>query len=793
VLAATCLVHALAPLGLAAALCATAPAAPPELVSFRFDQGPIDEAGAPAGWQIAVYGAQPTVTLDAPAPGRDGRSLRISASEDSDTAIYQDLQVVPNAWYRLSGWVKTEDLRAATSIYGAFCAADGPSPYVCSPNRGGDSEWQREAIVLRAPASGTLRVALFLVGFGKGTGTVWFTDLALESVSASEAASASIVVTKEAASPAPISPWIYGNFIEFLDHHVQGMRAQMLDDVSFEGILPPAEWCFWQPDKDVVDRPWHETGLGGDGRVERIREGAFNGESCYRISIPTAPGYGHGIRQRGLCVRPERTYTLSLYLRQEDCDGPVEVNLGHDWGPFVSSYAKAAITGVTGEWAKYTVTLAPDTEDTDAELSIRVAATGTVWVDQVTLVPDDSILGWRRDVVEATRALKPNCLRFGGSAVIVYDWTKGIGDPDKRVPFPNQYWGRMEPNDVGIGEFLQFCDLVDAEPIVCVSYNVGAPEDAASQVEYCNGGVETKWGALRAANGHPEPYGVRLWQVGNEQSGPEYEAKLPSYCKAMLAVDPGIELLTAFPSDKVVEDTRDLARYICPHYYTPSLRDVLRDLAEQRARLDRLAPGKAIRVGVTEWNGSAGDWGAARAFQSTQSNALYGARLMHIFQRNSDLVAMANRSGLMNGWCCGNIQTSARGLWVTPAYYAMQLLSTHCGSHPLRVADEHGRELRGADSGTVLDVAATASDDGKLTVTVVNDGPDAVESTLDLRAHLRSNAGAKVYTLAADGPWATNGEASPDRVRPAETATRVEPEQRLSFPAWSLTVLVVEP
>ncbi len=786
------LLCSLAPLALATVCCADTPVTVP-LVNAAFDQGPVSAEGAPPGWQIAVYGARPEVTCDDPAPGAAGRSLRISAAEDSDTAIYQDLPVTPSAWYRLSAWVRTERLEADTAVYGAFCACDGPSPYVCSPNRGGDSEWEREEIVVRAPGSGVLRVALFLVGFGKGTGTVWFSGLTLEPLSASEAAGDAVVVTATPRSPAPISPWIYGNFIEFLDHHVQGMRAQMLDDVSFEGILPPAEWCYWQPDKDVEDRPWHVTGLGGDGRVERLEEGAFNGRWCYRITIPTTPGYGHGIRQAGLCLRAGRRYTLSLYLRQEGLEGPVEVNLGHDWGPFVSTYAQATIEGVTGEWAKYSVVLSPDTDDDNAELSIRLARTGAVWIDQVTLLPDDHILGWRKDVVEAVRALQPRCLRFGGSAVIAYDWTQGIGDPDKRVPFANRYWGRMEPNDVGTDEFLQFCELVGAEPLVCVSYNVGTAEDAVAQLEYCNGGVDTKWGALRAANGHPAPYGVRLWQVGNEQSGEEYERRLPDYCRAMLAADPTIELLTAFPSDAVLEGTKDLARYVCPHYYTNSLPWVVRDLAEQRDRLRRLAPDRGIRIGVTEWNGSAGDWGAARAFQSTQANALYGARLMHIFQRNSDLVAMANRSGLMNGWCCGNVQTSRRGLWVTPAYYGMQLLSVHCGVEPLRVTDGKGVELRGAEFGTVLDVMATRAEDGKLVVTVVNDGPDPVATTLDLRAHLRSSAAAKLYTLAAEGPWETNAEACPGRVAPTETATRVEPLQRHVFPAWSLTVIEVAP
>ncbi|MBM3474157.1 MAG: hypothetical protein FJX75_12885 [Armatimonadetes bacterium] len=594
---------------------------------------------------------------------------------------------------------------------------------------------------------------------------------------------ARLTVTHERLRDEPISPFIYGNFIEFLDHHVQGMRAQMLDDVSFEGLLPPAEWCYWQRDKDMDDHPWLPT---GEGAVDIVAEGAFNGAKCCRLQASS------GIRQGGLSLHAGRKYTLSLYLHGE---GPLTVSLGRDLGPFVASYAEAQITDIGPEWSKHTVVLAPDTTDPNAELAIRghdpnsvrrefghvPQLPGALYIDQVTLLPDDHVQGWRRDVVDAVRALKPNCLRFGGSAVIYYDWRHGIGDPDHRVPFSNQPWGRMEPNDVGMDEFLQFCALVGAEPLVCASYNVGGPEDAAAQVEYCNGDTSTKWGRLRAENGHPEPYHVRLWQVGNEQAGEEYEARFASYCRAMRAADPSIEICSSFPTDALLERAADLIDYLSPHHYTPSLQAFENDLQAQRDRIARLGRGRRIRLAITEWNHTAGDWGGARALLATQYNALFCARALHLYQRNSDLVAVANRSNLTNSWWAGVVQTTRDSLFVTPAYYTMQLMSTHCGAWPLKVS--------GADGGA-LDVMATISDDGsRLTITVVNDGPDAVTATLDLSAHLKASRRAQCWVLAADGPNEMNDAPRPNHIRPIASRPRVGPTFRHEYPAWSLMVL----
>ncbi len=121
-------------------------------------------------------------------------------------------------------------------------------------------------------------------------------------------------------------------------------------------------------------------------------------------------------------------------------------------------------------------------------IEIRVQGNGSLWVDKVSLMPEQNRRGWRSDVVEAIKESRPAVIRWGGSAVDpgAYRWKGGIGDRDLRVPFHNTNWGRIDSNDVGIGEFCEFCEFVGAEPLVCVSFSDGAAS-AADLVDYCNG------------------------------------------------------------------------------------------------------------------------------------------------------------------------------------------------------------------------------------------------------------------------------------------------------------------
>jgi alpha-N-arabinofuranosidase len=160
-------------------------------------------------------------------------------------------------------------------------------------------------------------------------------------------------------------------------------------------------------------------------------------------------------------------------------------------------------------------TLTPTASDTNATLTISFRGPGTLWIDQVSLLPTDHVFGWRRDVAEALQAMKPGIIRFGGSTTEGFDWTATIGDPAKRVPFTT-CWGGLEPGNAGLEEFVQLCHWVGAEPLICVRFTGRTPQDAADQVAYFNGAATTPLGRKRAANGHAQPYRVKFWQIGNE-------------------------------------------------------------------------------------------------------------------------------------------------------------------------------------------------------------------------------------------------------------------------------------
>jgi alpha-N-arabinofuranosidase len=133
----------------------------------------------------------------------------------------------------------------------------------------------------------------------------------------------------------------------------------------------------------------------------------------------------------------------------------------------------------------------------------------------------------------------------GGNFVSSYDFYDGLGDPDKRPPR-----GR-ESNDVGLHEYIALCRLLGAEPDLTINSGYASARDAAEQVEYCNGSIQTRLGALRARNGHPEPFHIRYWTIGNEMYGPwqaghmslnQYWVKHNNIVEAMRKADPQVKV-----------------------------------------------------------------------------------------------------------------------------------------------------------------------------------------------------------------------------------------------------------
>jgi alpha-N-arabinofuranosidase len=563
------------------------------------------------------------------------------------------------------------------------------------------------------------------------------------------------------------------------------MWAEKLYDGSFEG-LSPYKFAFLK-EIDFREKPWYPSGAVNRAKFSRDANNPVSGSFCQKIETSDRVPCTVGISQDGIAVEREKACTFSCYLRQKEINKPVRVRLHHESHDLASCEFQPQ-----ANWKKFHARLIPSDTHINAKLIIEFTGPGTLWLDNASLMPEDNIGGWRRDVVEAVRALKPGIIRFGGSALDEpgfgdFNWRSTVGDPDRRRPF--RAWGGLQPTGAGLEEFVQFCRQVAAEPLICVRFSGRSPKDAADQVEYFNGPSTSLLGALRAKNGHPEPYRIKYWQVGNERSGSDYEARLADFCRAMRKVDPSIRLLSSYPSPGVIRNASEQIDYVCPHHYDcGNLVATERDILNIRKLLQTEAAGKPIKIAVTEWNTTGGDWGPRRARLWTLENALACSRYHNLIHRHADIVQIANRSNLTNSFCSGIIQTDNHRLYKTPTYYAQQLYATLAGNRPLKVES-------GSFSNTTLDVSATlTSSKDAVVLLVVNDGLKDIDQPMDLSAFGADAQEIATWTLMdrkrAGEPDVANSFGDPERVSPVKSKFQVASSRfQYRFPALSLTVM----
>jgi alpha-N-arabinofuranosidase len=744
----------------------------------------FESSSATEGWEMHVYGAQPQVALDTQVFQGGRSSLRIAATEASDTALGQEARLKPNQWYLLDGWVRTRRLDPlGAPTFGTLQVQNpgGRGTLAAGANHGGNTDWTRVTVYFKAPPDGRVRLCLFFVGFGKGTGTAWFDELRLEET---RVGNLPVKVTRRPLCDGEISPLQYGQFVEYLCDLVPGMWAEKLADGSFEGLSPYA-FAFLK-ETDFKARPWYPSGAVNRAQFLPDPQTSVSGQRSQKLQVDGPAPCTVGISQDGVFLERGQANEFKVWLRAEGIQGPVAVSLHRESHMF----AQAAFQP-TAEWKKHSARLVSSGREVNATLTIAFGGPGTLWLDNASLMPTDALDGWRRDVVEAVRALKPGVIRFGGSVVEDlrygdFDWKDTIGDPERRRPF--RAWGGLQPTGPGLHEFIRFCRLVGAEPLLCVRFSQRTPQDAADQVEYFNGKTDTPMGALRARHGHPEPHQVKYWQIGNEQAGADYEERLAAFCAAMKRADPALKLFSSFPTPEMLRKAGPLLDYVCPHHYTPDLAAAEQNLQDLRRLLRELVPGRLVKVAVTEWNTTAGDWGPRRAMLWTLANALACSRYHHLLHRYCNLVELANRSNLANSFCSGIVQTDNHRLYKTPTYYAQQLYATLAGNKPLT--------LESAIPANVgLDLSATLSADQRhVTLFAVNDTLDDIERPVDFSAFGTRGQKVSVWTLAdrrhTGEPDVTNSFGEPDRVATVQSAFRARSARfDYRFPALSLTVL----
>ncbi len=453
----------------------------------------------------------------------------------------------------------------------------------------------------------------------------------------------------------------------------------------------------------------------------------------------------------------------------------------------------------------------------------------------------------REDTLRLTQALKPPLIRYpGGNFASGYHWEDGIGAPDQRPQRYDDAWKSEESNRVGTDEFMQFCQQAGAEPFLVVNDATGSAEEAARWVAYCNCGPGDEQGIRRAANGHPAPYNVRLWGLGNEVWGPwqightgaaEYAARIRPIVEAMRAVDPAVKIVAV--GDKILSDTADdpgriwnetvlsqagdLFQYLSFHLYQPdqtgwqesldeislfrtvcaaplSTEKAIQRMAEQ---IRRSAAGKGIKIALDEWNlwlAPPEDAETMHRLRYTLRDALYVAGMLNVFHRQCRMLQIANLAQLVN--VLPLIVTNETQAYATPIYYPFLMyrqmepiaLETEV-STPTFKSEALGN-IEAIQKAPYIDVTATRSRSGRrLVLGVVNRDP---YRRVDLSVRLFGFSGLRPgrgWLLNHPDPLAENSFINPENVRVKEIEVRqIGSRDRftLDLPPHSLSVLALE-
>lgn len=619
-----------------------------------------------------------------------------------------------------------------------------------------------------------------------------------------------------------INPLIYGGGFEPLGGALQlGLDAQMLEGESFEEE---------DVNQDGISDKWLPVSNGNHlARYSRDGYHVFNGFYSQKIDILFYKNGERGIKQKNLSLTRGMKYFASLHLRQKGMDKGSSVTVYLRRGERI--YARQTIKEVPSEWKRFVFPLVAGGSDPRAEFWITLKGKGALWIDQVSLIPQKTYRnhGTRKDIMKAIASIQPVFIRWpGGWFAENYRWKMGVGPVYLRSPikkFCSSVRGKNDPswesNRFGTDEFIQFCRDIGAIPLLTI--NIGYEEGRLSEeflkeaidwVEYCNGEAETKFGALRAANGHPKPYGVTYWEIGNEpwEMGAEnYGHLFIQFSRALKKKDQNIKLIAAGGNgydrnwnQKVIEIAGKYMDYLDLHYYfgNPDYREAMSEPLKYEIFLNELhtymtSHKQNVKLAILEWNSNINLKDAGRL-----KEGLYAASFFNALERQSGFVALSSPWPLLRrvqplyNYISdhGLIRFDNHRIYLSPTALAFQLYRRHFAPERLNCklkncpsfVTEKGSEILS------LDVVATRNrEEGNLILKVVNKDPrKAIRSKIFIQGRNTLKIGGIASILNGSTVNTRNSINHPDRVKIGSKKIEIKGENiSYRFPAHSVTVI----
>jgi len=363
---------------------------------------------------------------------------------------------------------------------------------------------------------------------------------------------------------APINPYLYGYFLENLGTMwYGGLWAEMLTDRKFYYPITAETQTAGRPGGGrfgFFGERWHPLGPGT--RVVMDAEHAYAGSHSPSVALDA--GTARGIQQSGLPLEQGKAYTGHVVL-SADRGSRVQVSLV--WGSGAGDRQTVTIRSPSAAYKSFPFSFQAGADTEDGRLEISATGTGTMHIGAVSLMPADNVEGFRPDLIAELKKVRPTYIRWGGNFSSGFDWHDAIGDRDKRPPRFDHAWGRVVQNDMGTFEVIELCKLLGAELDIGINAGFGDANSAAEWVEYVNGSQDTYWGHRRAEDGHPAPFGITWWGIGNEMYGQwqlghmaidDYVIKHNMIADKIKQVDPNVKIVA---SGATIFETGTTARH----------------------------------------------------------------------------------------------------------------------------------------------------------------------------------------------------------------------------------------
>lgn len=631
-----------------------------------------------------------------------------------------------------------------------------------------------------------------------------------------------------------VSPDMIGLFFEDINYNLDGgLHAEMIENRHFEARRSTGDRDDYHSIHDGI-YGWSVWPAGAGTAISILSERPQNEVNSHYLHADVVAA-GEGFTNKaydGIYMKAGAEYTVSFYAKSAFSNVSVQVAVVDHSETVTSSCTD--ISG-DGEWSSYSLSLTANRAVERGTFVITLSRKAVVDFDFISMMPKDALYGvFRRDLAEKLKELKPGFLRFPGGCIIEgntldnrYQWKKSIGPKETRK-FNWNRWavhGNSEENNyespyayygqtlgVGYYEYFLLCEYLGAKPLPVLNVGLACQYQSTEQVpvdseefeeyigdaldliEFANGDTATKWGAVRAEMGHPEPFGMELIGIGNEQWQTEesdFFARYERFEEAIHRRYPAMRLIGSAGPDVWSEHYKDAWRWVREkaegnpdfvyamdeHYY------VRPQWMYENAHFYDNYP-RYVKVFAGEY--AAHVKGKSGRFNSEGANnfeaALAEAAFMTGLERNADVVVMASYAPLMarigyTQWSPDLIWFDGGSSYGTPSYYVQKLYSQFRGDRSLETVTE----------GECLYASSTYDEkEGVCIIKAVNSSEDDADVRIECGYDFEATA--RCLYMTAD-PDDVNSIDAPENVCPKDMRINIG-DGIVCMPAHSFSVMI---